>query len=144
MTADDIQSNKVSNLRGEGESSSAGLQLAPRLGDRQRPTCGGYNDILWHLLFLADTDFFLADTDFFCRLPIFFGRYRFFWRIPIDGDECGEEVGEQHHSERVRRLYRAELPFQHLPRNSSALFDYICFRQRTENFVPFNLFNKHA
>ena len=78
VTADDIQSNKVSNLRGEGESSSAGLQLAPRLGDRQRPTCGGYNDILWHLLFLADTDFFLADTDFFCRLPIFFGRYRFF------------------------------------------------------------------
>ena len=43
------------------------------------------------------------------------------WRLPIDGDECGEEVGEQHHSERVRRLYRAELPFQHLPRNSSAL-----------------------
>ena len=117
VTADDIQSNKVSNLRGEGESSSAGLQSTPRLGDRQRPTCGGYNDILWHLVFLADTDFF--------------------WRIPIDGDECGEEVGEQHHSERVRRLYRAELPFQHLPRNSSALFGYIMFSPKERRFCAF-------
>ena len=71
LGADDIQSDQVgnrwcniqsdqvrNNLRGEGESSFAGLQLAPRLGDRQTPTCGGYNDILWHLLFLADTDFF--------------------------------------------------------------------------------------
>ena len=78
VTADDIQSNKVSNLRGEGESSSAGLQLAPRLGDRQRPTCGGYNDILWHLLFLADTDLFLADTDFFAGYRFFLADTDFF------------------------------------------------------------------
>ena len=80
----------------------------------------------------------------FWRIPIFFAGYRFFladtdffWRIPIDGDECGEEVGEQHHSERVRRLYRAELPFQHLPRNSSALFDYIMFSHKERKFCAF-------
>ena len=80
----------------------------------------------------------------FWRIPIFFAGYRFFladtdffWRIPIDGDECGEEVGEQHHSERVRRLYRAELPFQHLPRNSSALFVYIMFSPTEIKFCAF-------
>ena len=62
---------------------------------------------------------------------IYFDIYSFWriqisvWRLPMNGDACGEEVGEQHHSERVRRLYRAELPFQHLPRNSLALFDYM-------------------
>ena len=79
----------------------------------------------WRIpIFFAGFRFFLADTDFFCR-------------IPIDGDDCGEEVGEEHHSERVRRLYRAELPFQHLPRNSSALFDYIMFSSKERKICAF-------
>ena len=66
-----------------------------------------------------------------------------FWRLPIDGDECGEEVGEQHHSERVRRLYRAELPFQHLPRNSSALIDNT-FSPKERTFCAFYTLHKQA
>ena len=79
----------------------------------------------------------------------FFGRYQFFcritifWRIPIDCDKCGEEVGEQHHSERVRRLYRAELPFQHLPRKSSALIDFK-FSPKEGTFCAFYTLHKQA
>ena len=52
-------------------------------------------------------------------------------------------MGEEHHSERVRRLYRAELPFQHLPRKSSALIDFK-FSPKEGTFCAFYTLHKQA
>ena len=90
-----------------------------------------------HPGWVTDKDPPVEDTMIYFDIYSFWRIQISFWRLPIDGDECGEEVGEQHHSERVRRLYRAELPFQHLPGDSSALFDNIMFSPKERKFCAF-------
>ena len=88
---------------------------------------------------------------FFWRIPIFLPVTDFFWQIQIFFDGY-RQMAMNVERRWVRSITVNEyvvfivqnFPFNTFHKIAQLYLIILCFRQRTENFVPFNLFNKHA